>query len=147
MNTFSQVNLSRVDRLDEKLASAAQDIIGQINCTLYTHVKTLFTKHRYHSLQNLEINRVKNLLNLKLYIDFNKDAKALYIDRYYVENLLDFIKSKPVNYSSGYLFFVEMSNGIYSHLFTPEERKWVAEQQNFFEAGAVTNVRQRFEFE
>lgn len=145
MNIFSQVNLSRVDRLDEQLVAAAQDVIGQINCTLYTHVKTLFTKHRYHSLQNLEINRVKKLLSSKLYIDFKKDAKALYIDRHYVESLLNFMKNQPVNYLSGHLFFVEMSNGIYSHLITPEEKMWIAEQQKFFEVGAVTSVKQEFE--
>lgn len=147
MNAFSQVSLCRVDKLDEQLAAAAQDIIGQINCTLYTHVKKLFTKHRYQSLQNIEINRIKGLLSNKLYIDFKKDAKALYIDRHYVEALLSFMKSTPANYSAGYLFFTEMSNSIYLHLFTHEERKWISEYQKCFEAGTLTREKQAFVLE
>ncbi|WP_296210879.1 hypothetical protein [Psychrobacter sp. UBA3480] len=147
MNTFSPVNLCRVDKLDEQLAAAAQDIIGQINCTLYTHVKTLFTKHRYHSLQNIEINRIKKLLNLKLYIDFKKDAKALYIDRYYIETLLSFIKINQINYSAGYSFFTEMSNSVYSHLFTHEEREWISDQKKCFEAGVAASAKQEFALE
>lgn len=129
MNAFSLVSIGKADRIDEHLAAAAYDIIGQINCTLYLHVKTLFTKHRYHSLQTLELNRVKKLLSQKLYIDYSKDAKALYIDRHYVESLVDFARENHLGYTAGYAFLTQLTSSIYEHLFTPEERDWIANQE------------------
>lgn len=128
MNSFDIVRLTQADRLDEHLAAAAFDIIGQVNCTLYMHVRKLFTKHRYHLLQKMEISRIERVLAQKLYINFSNDAKALYIDRYYIESLMGFVRKNPVNYEAGNRFLSEMTQSVYAHLFTQEDREWVAQQ-------------------
>lgn len=129
MKSLSLINISKADRLDENLMAARYDIIGQVNCTLYLYVRNMFTIHRYQSLQALEIKRVKNLLSQKLYIDFDKDAKALYIDKHYVETLMDFARNNPVDYTTGWLFLAELTRSIYQHLFTQDERAWIADKE------------------